>query len=454
MRRVFQTLLVAAITGLGTGGVASAADILPRKAPPPAAVFAPNWSGLYIGAHVGGGWADKDWFFSELPIASHSMGGAIGGGQVGFNTQIGNWVIGAEGDISAADLRGDSVCSGGPAAAPCSSSINWLATITGRLGFAWGRALLYVKGGAAFADDHFDVATSPQLSSTEIKMGWTVGGGLEYALRDNWSARIEYGYLDFGRDPHVFDPAILPLDVDQRVHVVKFGVNYRVAAAPRSMARSVPGTPLLATAPLWTGFYGGVHAGYAWPKINYTFDNLIGNRARFEQEPDTWLVGGHGGYLHQWGSIVAGLEVSLTNTGDDFHWQTSPIGVGNERASSISGPIWLVTGRLGYAWQKWLAYGKAGFAGADVVIRSRNIPTGSASLTDGFETGWTAGAGLEYRLMQFVSVGLEYSYIELTSPDSRSNRFWGPGIPLLISDIDPVRIHAVMARMNVGFVSP
>jgi outer membrane immunogenic protein len=224
---------------------ALAADIparMPVKAPVMAAPLVYNWTGFYIGGHVGYGWSDKDWTqtFSSLGLAldrgSHEADGFLGGGQIGFNYQVGQWVFGIEGDVSWSDLSG----SGNHLVFPAysgHSSIDWLATLTGRVGYAFDRTLLYVKGGVAFADDDHHIAFAGlgrvTNSTGDTRTGWTVGAGIEHAFWNNWSAKIEYNYMDFGSDNHTFTYFAAPAglverwDIDQTVHAVKFGINYR-----------------------------------------------------------------------------------------------------------------------------------------------------------------------------------------------------------------------------------
>ena len=204
-----------------------------------------NWTGFYIGGHIGWSSTEKDWsnYHDGFGVAdplflgtSHKGDSFIGGGQIGINWQAGQWVFGIEGDISAVDHDQRSSC--GPLLAySCNSQADWYATATGRIGYAWDRALLYVKGGAAFAEDSYNVYdTSTGLlfgNADDTRTGWTVGVGLEYAFWNNWSAKIEYNYLDFGSDRHNFHDAGLLVasgDIDQQVHMVKFGINYRFGA--------------------------------------------------------------------------------------------------------------------------------------------------------------------------------------------------------------------------------
>jgi outer membrane immunogenic protein len=237
-----------AITGLAVTSLPAAAADLPArpvyKAPvAPVALY--DWSGFYFGGHIGGSWADKDWTqtFSSFGLAldrsatSAAVDGFLGGVQAGFNWQTGQWVWGIEGDWSWTSADG---CSGHvvfTAYAGC-SNVNWYGTVTGRVGYAWDRALLYVKGGAAFADeDHFITFRGVQDTNNpgNTRTGWTVGAGLEYAVWNNWSVKLEYNYMDFGSDNHSFSylaggsaPGLVERwDIDQQVHVVKLGVNYR-----------------------------------------------------------------------------------------------------------------------------------------------------------------------------------------------------------------------------------
>jgi outer membrane immunogenic protein len=241
MRKFFVASLGIVTVAFGSTGVALAADI---KAPvlkaPPAVVY--NWSGFYIGAHVGGAWGTKDWFnnsFDDEIRASHNVSGMIAGGQIGFNWQApgSNWVLGVEGQMSWADLNGDRLLGDDL----FKTKVKWLATVAGRLGYAWDGVLLYAKGGLAYARDEHQFADTndgvvdPLLNfaAEKRRTGWMVGGGLEFALGANWSAKAEYNFMDFGNKsvllspvaPTVFVP--LPFDIDQQIHVAKFGINYR-----------------------------------------------------------------------------------------------------------------------------------------------------------------------------------------------------------------------------------
>lgn len=237
------------IAVLALSGAATAAD-LPRAAPVyKAPVVAPiySWTGFYIGAHVGYGWASKDWdqTFSSFGLALDRTVSAnepesfLGGGQIGFNWQSGQFVFGVEADGSWTDANDCGTAHAVFTAYHGCNQVNWYVTATGRLGVAMDRALLYVKGGAAFADEEHHITFNNVVttnSPSETRFGWTVGAGIEYGLAPNWSAKIEYNYMDFGAENHSFNYSANPVglverwDISQQVHVVKFGINYRFGA--------------------------------------------------------------------------------------------------------------------------------------------------------------------------------------------------------------------------------
>ena len=204
---------------------AFAAD-MPRKAPlAPSAPYmaAPfNWTGFYIGVHVGAGWSTKEWSEEGLTFANYNLNGFLGGGQIGYNWQSGWAVFGVEADASVANLKGSAFC----LQVFCSSKIDALGTITARFGGAVDRALVYVKGGGAWVHEKHTLLEQ-EISDSATRWGWTVGTGVEYAFAPNWSGKVEYNFLDFGKDNFFRDVFDAGVDIRQTVHTVKFGLNYR-----------------------------------------------------------------------------------------------------------------------------------------------------------------------------------------------------------------------------------
>lgn len=243
-------------TALFLSGTASAADLparMPAKAPIAAA--APfSWTGCYIGAHAGAGWSRTG--FNDpvggtiTPSGSSfdvkSKAGFLGGGQVGCDYQFAsNWVVGLAGDFSWASIQGEAndPFFGGKFGNPivARSRTDFLATATGRIGYAWDHYLLYAKGGAAWAHDKYEVnnfncTTTPfvscNTSASNTRLGWTVGGGLEWAFASNWSVLVEYDHYGFGTKTLGFTDSANPgfvtiLNVKQDIDVAKIGINYR-----------------------------------------------------------------------------------------------------------------------------------------------------------------------------------------------------------------------------------
>jgi outer membrane immunogenic protein len=225
MRRPFS-LAILALGGIliATGQNATAADVVRRapapvyKAPPP--VYAPtyNWSGIYLGGHLGYSWSGESATFTGIGLGgSLDPKGFLAGGQIGANWQVGALVFGIEGDLSWTNASGSTTIAG----TLVNADHNWYGTATGRLGYAWNNWLLYGKGGAAWMNADY---STPAGSIKATRNGWIVGGGIEYGLAPNWSAKIEYDYLDLGTDVLMVPPST---KVDTQVHTLKMGLNYR-----------------------------------------------------------------------------------------------------------------------------------------------------------------------------------------------------------------------------------
>ncbi|WP_458760951.1 outer membrane protein [Afipia sp. TerB] len=224
-------LSTAALLALGTAS-AVAADLPARtytKAPAP--VYAPvyNWTGFYLGGHIGAAFGGDDGFTSNIVGLTGSSRDAafLGGGQLGADYQFSsNWVLGIEGQISA--LTDNERTFTAPTGDFIRDRSDWLASVTGRLGYTWGPGLLYVKGGVAFRDDGGLGATAgfqPAVTDQE-STGWTIGGGLEYMFAPAWSAKVEYQYYDFGTTNVSTNAGLGALSYKDDLHTVKVGINY------------------------------------------------------------------------------------------------------------------------------------------------------------------------------------------------------------------------------------
>jgi outer membrane immunogenic protein len=225
-----KKILLATVSLAVLGSSAFAADLQPRvysKAPPPAPIPAPiyNWTGFYIGGHLGGAFNGND-----------SLGGTngrfIGGVQAGADYQFAtNWVIGIEGQYTFTDRTTNSTTFTPPGLIVSDRNSN-LGSVTGRLGYTWGPALLYAKGGVGFRENQnvnvTDLTGAGQtFTATTNNTGYTVGGGLEYMFTRNVSAKAEYQYFNFGNTNVTVTsiPATISYRPDE--HTFKVGLNYR-----------------------------------------------------------------------------------------------------------------------------------------------------------------------------------------------------------------------------------
>ncbi len=224
---MLRKLLMSTVVFVGATGVAMAADLPSRKAPPtyvppPPPVF--TWTGVYIGAQIGYQWGTSGTDIAgALPFA-YNANGVTGGAHVGYNYQISQFVVGLEGDVNGLDYSGSNT-----SAAPffaTSTRENVDGSVRGRLGVAWDRALVYATGGVAFADIRNSYSFGGLGSTFDSgRVGWTVGGGIEYAIDNNWSLRAEYRYTDYGKYTQApFGFAINNHEYDNKVQV---GFSYK-----------------------------------------------------------------------------------------------------------------------------------------------------------------------------------------------------------------------------------
>jgi high affinity Mn2+ porin len=223
-----------AFPGLGLGMLAiansaNAAD-LPLKAPALQTVY--NWTGFYIGGHVGYGGGSLGPGTNPVPgegvFLPPSVTGFIGGYQAGYNRQFSDHVVlGIEADATFESP----VDAPRQAPAAFNATNDYYSTVRGRVGYAFDRWLPYLTGGFAWGHSHLnlnDSAGSIFATPGQIQIGWTAGAGVEFAVSGNWSARLEYDYIDLGRRTYDLTGYGLPnVSVEPNVNLVKLGLNYR-----------------------------------------------------------------------------------------------------------------------------------------------------------------------------------------------------------------------------------
>jgi outer membrane immunogenic protein len=243
-----KKLVLACIVFCGLAAPGVAADF-PVAAPYQPALLLPvySWTGCRIGVNIGGGAAPQSFtdtygrfFFPGASLGTHTARGVVGGGQIGCDYQAGAFVFGIEGSYDLSGMKANNLQPDGFRLND--SFIQSIATLTGRVGYTvTPTALLYAKAGRAWVHDLYNVSTLVgQTQGTFLALaakttaGWTVGAGFEWAIfASNWSAFLEYDYMNFGTPQVTFDPAniappvVFPLGVRQTVNTVLLGLNYR-----------------------------------------------------------------------------------------------------------------------------------------------------------------------------------------------------------------------------------
>jgi outer membrane immunogenic protein len=243
-------------------GPALAADLGMGERPAPPPVF--SWTGFYVGGNVGYSWgrSENDITVTGLPpflfglsTASLARGdrddtdvdGVIGGGQTGFNWQVGNWVLGTESDLQGSGQKGDTQYCGlggttcAIASLNASHKLSWFGTARSRLGYlVTPTLLLYGTAGVAYgqvkSNYTLNVLNTPlaAVNFKDVKAGWTAGAGLEFAFTGNWSTKVEYLYMDLGENEIAFSAGAVAGTLQRQFtdHIARVGVNYRFGAVP------------------------------------------------------------------------------------------------------------------------------------------------------------------------------------------------------------------------------
>jgi len=473
----------------------------PLSVPPPPRVPVFTWTGPYVGGQIGIAWGDNNGnltfttpggLFGTYPLTGEASG-VIGGAHVGYNLQINQAVIGVEGTVDGTNLNkivltpfadgiGPNVPLnpttflfpyGGTMRGSVHSDVQ--GSIRARAGYTWDRLLVYGTAGAAFAGFYSDFniggTDAPPGgnyyaggTNAMVRVGWTAGGGVEYALNNNWSVQAEYRYSDFGRLTDVTPGFAFSTVRHLAQNQVETGFSYKfdsfppdtgadhVGPAPFDFSQirfsqvgpSQAGTApagaapslaagLLSPPPLgpvnWTGFDLGFQVGYAWGDSNFNFtgfDSSAGSTVNSSvSSTRTGGIGGaHVGYNYQFDQWVAGVEGSVDVT-SSLSTASFPAAFGGSllTASTASNVQGSIRGRLGYAFDRALIYATAGVTIGDYTtsyllignrtgnggINGGNLVFGPNEFTN-FPVGWTAGGGIEYAINDHWSARGEYRY--------------------------------------------
>lgn len=231
-----RTSLLGLLTGTAAlalvASAAQAADLPGRYAPAPVydAMPAFTWTGFYVGANAGYGWSTgtSRYYDPAFGYAGGSSGGFVGGGQLGYNYQFGMFVLGAETDIQYAAV-GNKGASYGTVYYPGNSD-GFFGTIRARAGVAFDRALVFATGGFAYGDiggnNSYDTLLGVRRDDS-TNGGWTLGGGVEYAVTNNITAKVEGLYVNLDTRSNYTTNSLNSVRRDTEFGVVRAGVNYK-----------------------------------------------------------------------------------------------------------------------------------------------------------------------------------------------------------------------------------
>jgi opacity protein-like surface antigen/outer membrane receptor protein involved in Fe transport len=422
---------------------------LPTYQPP-----APNydWTGFYVGAFVDNSWAKSNSSavnnVTEAPFPATGLSSTQWGGgvQLGFDYMLQSRVVlGVAADMSSGGTKTAMVSD------PTGISANQTTvfdseTIRGRIGYAADNILFYATGGLAWSNDQFvrtqltgTLNNAPAGSDEAVNkglLGWIGGGGIAYAIAQNWNVFAEYRYTSFGTSTTSLPLSQLTTTTTTTVSAVEFGVNYKFASS--GQFTGVPAVPYPAGAPSpalvyksppsryaydWTGFYFGADGGFGWTSPQGTLLDAADNPLTSYSYRVSGPVGGlFVGGDYQISKIVLGLE------GD---WQWSNLTGNNQILAPLGaegafpgGPFTISTtvkdyaavrGRLGFAFDRFLVFGSGGWAVGNPSTSFALVGGAPFVNQGGSATGWTAGVGVDYAFTESVFGRIEYRYTSLAT---------------------------------------
>jgi outer membrane immunogenic protein len=430
--------LAVALLALALGVPALGAD-MPVKAPALKTLTAApySWTGWYIGVNAGFGLGQGQGTFASGPgfeTFNAMPGGAFGGGQLGYNYQIGSFVLGAETDIQGAGISDNRTCLLGcipGSSALIDQKLNWFGTTRGRVGLATGPVLSYVTAGVAYGETETGVTTvlggvTSSTITSATKTGFTWGTGVEAALSGNWTAKAEYLSLNLGSSVAA-SPGTGVLGVKNQEQIFRGGLNYRFG--PDQSAGIGPIYN-------WAGFFVGGTFGYGIGRNDSTFIIPATNAEAFFLSPRGFDAGGIIAYNWQFGSWVLGVDADIQGSTGSGYLTCVNICTGASATEIDQKLSWFgtVRGRLGYAVGPALFYATGGAAFGEI---KEDITQTAAGTTAGLsfshrQSGFAVGGGIENKLDLFGLLGpnwttrTEYLFADLGSV---RDTFVNPAVP-------------------------
>lgn len=401
-----KKILLGCATAVFSASVANATD-LPARAPNIyKATPAYSWSGLYGGISGGYAWGENKIDDDGIAGGSNKYkpAGGFGGVQIGYNNQFSpHWLIGAEIDISGGKIDDDLNPAPGVRG---KNEFNAFGTARTRFGYVQDRWLVYLTGGAIWLRDKYKAASGiPITDATQYRVGWVFGGGLEYAVDQRWSWKLEYLYAPLDRSHNAI--AGTNISWDPSFSLVRVGLNYKFADGA-----SANYMPVKAAAPRsnWSGSYVGLHGGYGWGDLDTVRTGAAG-AGNASLKPEGGYGGFQGGYNWLYApNALIGIEID-SSFGDLK--DSAPMAGGVGTLTSKIEDLGTARLRLGYLMTPdSLFYVTGGAAYAREKSTSASVP---AVNTKADHLGWTLGAGFEYMFAPQWSLKAEYLYADLGS---------------------------------------
>jgi len=478
----FRLTLAGPLETIGTLNVPAMAAEMKRSFPAdPLRAGDYDWTGFYVGAHLGEQWSSVNGSTTDTAIAATSPSiynnpqGFYGGVQVGYDYMLPSRVVlGLEGDVSSGGSTTNNITDASGTSANQTRVFD-TESVRGRLGYALDNVLLYGTGGWAWSSDQFirtqltgtlNLATAGTEEAVNKYLGgWTAGGGVAVAFAQNWNAFAEYRYTDYGSSTISLPFSQLSTTSATKVSEVDVGVNYKfnwsaAGNATPTVYKSAPtvydskpsfvvNAPPVSASFSWTGFYVGGDGGYGWHATNGTLMNAAGAPlASYDYNVSGPFAGIFAGGNYQFGRFVAGVE------GD---WQRSSLTGNNQYYAPLGaagtfpgGPFYVSTtiknyesvrGRFGIAFGRFLVFGTGGPAWGDPSNAYALVGSAPFVVSPGGGYGWTAGAGLDYAFTNNIFARMEYSYTDL-----KTSGFVNVG-----TDSADAANHVPISDLRVGF---
>ncbi|MEP6603515.1 MAG: outer membrane beta-barrel protein [Spartobacteria bacterium] len=454
-----------------------------------------SWEGAYIGLNAGGAFGfseanDTREYTNFTDVRdehadswTYDASGFTGGIQWGYNWQRGHLVYGLETDVGYLNIDGDGFHKGDDIAVVSSTQSDFYWSTRGRLGWAFGRLLLYGTGGSITVNYDASIrnpANGDHGSHEELRPGWTGGGGIEYAFNDRWSLKAEYlyfelenGTIDINSTRTVGgDGGVFQFDHQSHGHIARLGINYHFGAcAPQpeptsgydKSGKSVVQPVALEPAFTWTGPYVGLNFGWGKGRLAWYDEPNETNEAIVDHHQSGIFGGAQLGINTQlWQWLVIGTEAKFSGT--DIGQETN---TGHREAHNAETNIeWMASTalRVGVACPhfldgRFLVYGKGGMSDAHINYRADRDTGGIARHFETDESRFAPlfGGGIEYAFSRHWTARVEYDFADYGWKIIRGNRsqdFRSVGGRLSVDSEQyqtRARLHSVEAGVSYKF---